>query len=51
MVGPGAHYSIYKHRDELSKALISLERDEIKKKLMGMLPMGMLPPGIDPFRY
>jgi DNA repair protein RadC len=53
VVGPGAHYSIYKHRDELSRALISLERDEIKKKLMGMLPAGLmngLPP-LDPYRF
>ena len=39
VVGPGAYYSIYKHREALNRALVTLERDEIKKRLMGMLPV------------
>jgi DNA repair protein RadC len=46
VVGPGAHYSIYKHKEELEKALMDLSREEIKKRILGMVP---LPPA--PFRF
>lgn len=55
VVGPGAHYSIHKHRDELTKALVTLEREEILKKFRKMMPGGLLPPlppnPLDPFRF
>ncbi len=39
VIGPGAHYSIFAHREELEKNLRELERREMLKRLAGMLPV------------
>lgn len=50
VVGPGAHFSIYKHKEELNQALLDLSRDEIRKRILGMGKM--LPASFrDPFRF
>lgn len=38
VVGPGAHYSIFKHKEELEQNLVKLERQMMLKKLTGLLP-------------
>lgn len=42
VIGPGAHFSIFKNRVELERNLRNLEREEFRKRLLGLLP---LPPG------
>lgn len=45
VIGPGAHYSIFGHRDELERNLRLLETEALKKKLFGALAGGgKLPP-------
>lgn len=38
VIGPGAHYSIFAHKAELERNLVALEREVLKKRLLGMLP-------------
>jgi DNA repair protein RadC len=40
VIGPGAHYSIFAHREELDRNLRLLEVEALKKKLLGALPGG-----------
>lgn len=39
VVGPGGHYSIMEHRKELKEQLRAFEREQIRKSLMGFLPL------------
>ena len=39
VIGPGAHYSIFQHRKELAEKVRAFEREQLKKSLLGFLPM------------
>jgi len=39
VIGPGAHYSIMEHRKELAEQVRNMEREQIRKSLLGFLPM------------
>jgi DNA repair protein RadC len=39
VVGPGAHYSIYKNRKELHVAMLQLEVEAARKRVLGMIPI------------
>lgn len=40
VIGPGAHYSIFAHKEELEQNLRALERDALKKRIFGALTGG-----------
>lgn len=44
VIGPGGHYSIFEHKEDFNRAIISLERKALMRNLMGGL-MPMRPPG------
>lgn len=39
VIGPGAHYSIFEHRKEMMAQLRDFEREQLKKSLLGFLPV------------
>ena len=39
VVGPGAHYSIFEHKKEMAEQLRVFERDQLRKSIMGLLPL------------
>lgn len=39
VIGPGAHYSIFEHRKELNEQLRNFEREQLRKSLLGFLPV------------
>lgn len=49
VVGPGSHYSIMEHRNELELALQQLEREELMRQLRGMAPVPSFGRGFDKF--
>ena len=44
VIGPGAYYSIFEHKEDFHKAVVSLEREALMRNLMGGL-MPIRPPG------